>query len=177
MAHDTHMPMPMPSNDTMDHCKPGMMSMSFHASAIEPEILFSFWKSCNVWGMLLSCFITFLIAIFLEILKAIRRRVSRRNFIHAHERMIESNSNNTNSSGAPVMHRNTVKDVIRKNLTLPHLLQSVLYGAQVLIGMLLMLIFMTYNVWLCIALVVGAVVGFVFFGDSEHHADDYAICH
>ena len=38
------------------------------------------------------------------------------------------------------------------------------YSMQVTLAYLLMLIFMTYNSWLCAAVVVGAAVGYFLFG-------------
>lgn len=45
-----------------------------------------------------------------------------------------------------------------------HIYQTVLHILQVTISFLLMLIFMTYNVWLCLAVVIGAAGGYFMFG-------------
>ena len=45
-----------------------------------------------------------------------------------------------------------------------HLLQTVLHMLQVFLGYLLMLAFMTYNVWLCVAIILGAGSGYFLFG-------------
>lgn len=45
-----------------------------------------------------------------------------------------------------------------------HLYQSFLHLVQVTLSLMLMLIFMTYNVWLCLAVVFGAMVGYFLFG-------------
>ncbi|XP_017039330.1 CUF1-dependent copper transporter 1 [Drosophila ficusphila] len=44
-----------------------------------------------------------------------------------------------------------------------HLLQTLLHVLQVLISFLLMLVFMTFNVWLCLAVLLGAGVGYYAF--------------
>ena len=44
-----------------------------------------------------------------------------------------------------------------------HLVDSVLEGAQILAGYILMLIAMTFSVWLLIAVVVGSALGYWFF--------------
>lgn len=44
-----------------------------------------------------------------------------------------------------------------------HLYQTLLHIIQVTLSFLLMLIFMTYNVWLCLAVVLGAAVGYFLF--------------
>ncbi|XP_030371155.1 probable low affinity copper uptake protein 2 [Scaptodrosophila lebanonensis] len=45
-----------------------------------------------------------------------------------------------------------------------HLYQTFLHMLQVTISFLLMLVFMTFNVWLCLAVVLGAGVGYFMFG-------------
>jgi len=45
-----------------------------------------------------------------------------------------------------------------------HLLQTVLQFVQVVLSYCLMLIFMTYNVWLGLAVALGAAVGYFMFG-------------
>lgn len=45
-----------------------------------------------------------------------------------------------------------------------HLYQSFLHLVQVTLSLMLMLIFMTYNSWLCFAVVFGAMIGYFLFG-------------
>lgn len=44
-----------------------------------------------------------------------------------------------------------------------HLYQTFLHVLQVFISFLLMLVFMTFNVWLCVAVLLGAGVGYFIF--------------
>lgn len=45
-----------------------------------------------------------------------------------------------------------------------HFYQTFLHVLQVTLSFLLMLIFMTYNLWLCSAVVIGAAIGYFLFG-------------
>lgn len=45
-----------------------------------------------------------------------------------------------------------------------HSFQTFLHIVQIIISYFLMLIFMTYNVWLCFAVVLGAAIGYFLFG-------------
>jgi len=45
-----------------------------------------------------------------------------------------------------------------------HVFQTLLHLVQIIISYLLMLVFMTYNVWLCIAVALGATTGYFIFG-------------
>ena len=49
-------------------------------------------------------------------------------------------------------------------LTCSHLVQTLLHIFQVIISYCLMLVFMTYNVWLCAAVALGAGMGYFVFG-------------
>ncbi|XP_053672049.1 high affinity copper uptake protein 1 [Anopheles nili] len=71
-----------------------------------------------------------------------------------------------NEDSARIVHM--VGEVIHKQpptmLSLMHLYQTVLHILQVTLSFLLMLIFMTYNTWLCLAVVLGAALGYFLFG-------------
>ncbi|XP_035894624.1 high affinity copper uptake protein 1 isoform X2 [Anopheles stephensi] len=74
-----------------------------------------------------------------------------------------------NEEGARIVHM--VGEVIHKQpqcrptmLSLMHLYQTLLHILQVTTSFLLMLIFMTYNTWLCLAVVLGAGLGYFLFG-------------
>ena len=59
-----------------------------------------------------------------------------------------------------------------------HLVQTVLHVVQIVVSYFLMLIFMTFNMWLCIAVALGAGVGyFVFAWDRTAIADPNEHCH
>ena len=45
-----------------------------------------------------------------------------------------------------------------------HVVQTLLHALQFTVSYLLMLVFMTYNVWLCLGVVVGATLGYFLFG-------------
>ena len=49
-----------------------------------------------------------------------------------------------------------------------HILQSILHIVQVGYGYVLMLVAMTYNVWLFLALIFGAGVGYLIFAKTRH---------
>uniref|UniRef100_A0A2K5K495 Copper transport protein n=1 Tax=Colobus angolensis palliatus TaxID=336983 RepID=A0A2K5K495_COLAP len=63
----------------------------------------------------------------------------------------------------------THKTVRQQMLSFPHLLQTVLHIIQVVISYFLMLIFMTYNGYLYIAVTVGAGTGYLLFIDITEH--------
>jgi len=48
-----------------------------------------------------------------------------------------------------------------------HLLQTLLHMLQITVSYMLMLVFMTYNVWLCTSVVLGAGFGYFLFGNQR----------
>ncbi|XP_037078806.1 uncharacterized protein LOC119099831 isoform X2 [Pollicipes pollicipes] len=55
----------------------------------------------------------------------------------------------------------------QRMLSKHHFLQTFLHAVQVVVGYFLMLAFMTYNVWLGIAIVLGAAAGYFIFGSKK----------
>lgn len=83
-------------------------------------------------------------------------------------------SPNPNPNPNPNRNTNTLPRLMTRVPWLApiHWYQTLLHMLQVTISFLLMLIFMTFNVWLCIAVVLGAGVGyFLFFAQSENVSD------
>lgn len=59
-----------------------------------------------------------------------------------------------------------------------HAWQTFLHGIQVLVSYMLMLVFMTYNTWLCAAVVLGSATGYFLFGWRESVVVDFTEhCH
>lgn len=51
-----------------------------------------------------------------------------------------------------------------------HVLQTFLFILQTTLGYVLMLVFMTFSLWLCLAVVLGMTVGYYFFSDRTFAA-------
>lgn len=57
-----------------------------------------------------------------------------------------------------------------------HVIKAVIYAVQNFYAFMLMLVFMTYNGWVMVAVSVGAFVGYLFFGTNTSSTKDTA-CH
>lgn len=57
-----------------------------------------------------------------------------------------------------------------------HIIKAVLYALQNFYAFMLMLVFMTYNGWVMIAVTLGAFIGYVTFGQKTSATKDNA-CH
>lgn len=166
------------------------MGMVFHFADCE-SILFTFWRTDSATSMVVSCFIVFLIAVFYEGLKFYRQWLMSQN-------RLEGGANRRRSRRSRRSHRRNLEMQLEDGMSqssvmsaVPggggascgaslgpwfkpmHLFQTVLHMFHVFIAFMLMLIFMTFNVWLCAAVVLGAGLGyFIFFaktgGLTEH---------
>lgn len=160
-----------------------MMSMAFHGGYNE-TILFEQWKIDSLSGLLWSMLLIFIMAALYEGLKYYREYLFWKTYNALQYRPVtvteKSSGNGTvgnNNESAPngggsgddgsrVVHM--VGEVIHKQpptmLSAMHLFQTFLHILQVTLSFLLMLIFMTYNTWLCVAVVLGAALGYFLFG-------------
>ncbi|XP_018804233.1 PREDICTED: high affinity copper uptake protein 1 isoform X1 [Bactrocera latifrons] len=148
-----------------------MMSMAFHFGYNE-TVLFSWWKFDSIMGLIGSMIAIFVMAVLYEGLKYYREYLFWKTYnlleyrpVTGPQRNPEDPQRSTPSTSAsPVQY---VGEVIHKQpptmLSLNHFYQTGLHILQVTLSFMLMLIFMTYNVWLCIAVVLGAAVGYFLF--------------
>ncbi|KAL5290998.1 SLC31A1 family protein [Megaselia abdita] len=154
------------TGNMMEH----MMSMAFHFGYNE-TILFSSWTISSVGGLIGSMVAIFLMATLYEGLKYYREYLFWKTYnlleyrpvcAPPPDRTVEEQRSGTS---APTVQY--IGEVIHKKpptmISWNHLYQTVLHIIQVTLSFLLMLIFMTYNVWLCLAVVLGAAVGYFLF--------------
>jgi len=80
-----------------------------------------------------------------------------------------ANKTKSNNETHNRLIQNTSPEVVVKSyssrlFSQGHLIQTFLHMFQITVSYLLMLVFMTYNTWLCVAVVLGAGAGYFFFG-------------
>uniref|UniRef100_A0A182PNB9 Copper transport protein n=1 Tax=Anopheles epiroticus TaxID=199890 RepID=A0A182PNB9_9DIPT len=169
-----------------------MMSMSFHGGYDE-TILFEQWKIDSLGGLLWSMLLIFVMAALYEGLKYYREHLFWRTYNALQYRPVtvteKSNGNGVTVAGTSAggervagvgdglngvnggtggvaggLNEEGARIVQPTMLSLMHLYQTLLHILQVTLSFLLMLIFMTYNTWLCLAVVLGAALGYFLFG-------------
>uniref|UniRef100_A0A023FC90 Copper transport protein n=1 Tax=Amblyomma cajennense TaxID=34607 RepID=A0A023FC90_AMBCJ len=149
--HDHHM-------DGSSHGSMDMhMAMYFHTGFSE-TILFKDWAVSSVAGMVGSVVGVFFMAALYEALKYFREHLFRLHF----SSMSYSSVSVMGQDGRTLTE---VHQIVRNRIvSWPHLLQTFLHMVQMVISYFLMLIFMTYNVWLCLGVILGAGFGYFVFG-------------
>lgn len=182
--HDSHGDMPMnathsPTTMNMNHGMVHMMMMKmyFHASK-EATILFEDWKVDTVGGIVASCFGIFILAALYEGLKVFREVMKRRYSYLVSVDLSETKTYGIGPSQTTVVTESRGQSPRSRIFNWHHFLQTGLHVVQVTVSYFLMLIFMTYNVWLCLAVVLGAGFGYFVFGWMINKVVDiYEHCH
>ncbi|KAM3959327.1 high affinity copper uptake protein 1 [Aphomia sociella] len=169
MDHSMHAMVPAMDHSRHDHgdhgdhgdcCGGGHNhAMVFHACVCQ-EILFKGWMTTNALEMFGSCVAIFLAGVLYEGLKYYREALHSRAMNATGDSRVNITKNecgvNGNCGGTAV---------VKYSMLSPgHILQTGLHIVQSTASYILMLIFMTYNVWPCLALVLGLAVGYFFFG-------------
>ena len=157
--------------DGMDH----MMKMYFHGGCTE-VILFDFWRIDSVGGLVGSMAVVFLLATAYEGIKFAREFLLKRYFtpVRAYNAIASSNNEAaaavTSDSAAEAQESasavgaTSIKTVETSMTSIGHLVLTLIHVVQVTLAYLLMLVFMTYNTWLCAAVVLGFGFGYFLFG-------------
>uniref|UniRef100_W5LWQ5 Copper transport protein n=2 Tax=Lepisosteus oculatus TaxID=7918 RepID=W5LWQ5_LEPOC len=165
MSHEHHNHGTMAPSTTGSHgdhnhgdMEHGMsMQMTFYMDYKNVELLFAGLVINSPGEMVGACIAVFLLAVFYEGLKIGREFLLRRSQVS-----VRYNSMPVPGPNGTVLME-THKTVGQRMFSMPHLLQTVLHVIQVVVSYFLMLIFMTYNGFLCIAVAAGAGTGYFLF--------------
>eukprot|EP00794_Sanderia_malayensis_P016202 gene16202-17832_t len=143
-----------------------MMQMYFYAGQ-EVTILFKRWKVETTAELVGSMIGLIFLGILYEGIKIgreiLKRRAAKRVII---KETIAINSLNAGNGVDKKCTQSGYTTSPPKEILLSgsHFLQTLLHIVQVFVGYLLMLAFMTYNVWVCFAIILGAGLGYFAFG-------------
>ncbi|KAK9306264.1 hypothetical protein QLX08_002991 [Tetragonisca angustula] len=142
------------------------MSMVFHGGYCE-NVLFESWKISSISGLVGSMIGIMIMAALYEGLKYYREYLFWKMYNSLQYRSVTMpQEKNVVAEDNRVVHM--VGEVIHKQpptmLSWMHTFQTFLHIVQIVLSYFLMLIFMTYNVWLCFAVVFGAAIGYFLFG-------------
>jgi len=157
-----------------------MMKMYFHGGYNE-VILFDFWRISTLGGLIGSMIGCFILGILYEGLKFLREFLIGRELRTTSYTNVSSNPVDISDEGADTASVHSTEQAITRSaerragedrvkiiqtsiLSRGHLLQTLLQFVQIVLSYCLMLIFMTYNVWLCLAVALGAAAGYFMFG-------------
>ncbi|XP_017481185.1 PREDICTED: high affinity copper uptake protein 1 isoform X2 [Rhagoletis zephyria] len=155
-------------NDTSADVASCPMIMVFHGGHCE-RILWRNWVASTVVEFAFSCVAWFFIAFIYEALKCTRQQLHKRSVQKAAERMAEEEAKRaTHPAGCPhapaplpEIRSKTYRDRL---FSIDHIIQTLLNVIQVIISYLLMLVFMNFNYWLSLSVILGLGFGYFCFG-------------
>ena len=136
------------------------MKMYFHIG-FEKDVLFAGWDADTEIKMIGTVAAVFLLALVFEWIKFYRIRYSQLASIVpavVRNRGLGTANGSSQSSGESRHSR---------WLSLPRLIESLLYAVQVAISFTLMLLVMTFNVWILLGTVLGMMTGYALFASSS----------
>ncbi|RWS07251.1 hypothetical protein B4U79_06998 [Dinothrombium tinctorium] len=173
--HSSH-PMPM-----MVH---HMMKMYFHTD-FGDTLFFENWVLNNAWQTIVACLLLFILAALYEGLKSYREYLYRQRkqapcypvSVLQFESANGTGDQTTNTSGCAnaggcgdgsTFRRQSSlyaanRIFYKRMLNSHHIVQSLLHVLQVAVSYTLMLAFMTFNIWICLAILAGAGLGYFLF--------------
>ncbi|XP_076823850.1 high affinity copper uptake protein 1-like [Clavelina lepadiformis] len=134
-----------------------MMHMTFYFGVEGVPILFKELTVNSNGGMAGACIVVCLVAMFYEGLKVLREWLLQKAIMDSKYATVLENEN----GNSYIEQRKPNKHAI---CTSSHWIQTLLHLLQVTVSYALMLIFMTYNAYLAISIVVGAGLGYFLFG-------------
>ncbi|XP_069119644.1 high affinity copper uptake protein 1-like isoform X2 [Argopecten irradians] len=161
----------MHGNHSMD--MPGMMQMYFH-TGVKEYILFETLLTSTAGEMVGACVAIFFLAVLYEGLKVLREHLLRKSLTVNKYSSVTATGNGfsqdttaidpskTKNNSYNLQEQRTLRNV--HMLSGSHFIQTFLHMLQVFVSYCLMLVFMTYNAWLCIAVILGAAAGYFLFG-------------
>ncbi|XP_023939085.2 high affinity copper uptake protein 1 isoform X2 [Bicyclus anynana] len=150
-----------------------MMSMTFHGGFVE-TILFSWWNVTKVEQFIGSFFAIFILAVLYEGLKYYRKHLLWKTYAGLQYCAVAP----PDKGVANICAQDEPQVIQPRMMSVAHGWQTVLHGVQVLVSYMLMLVFMTYNTWLCAAVVLGSATGYFLFGWRESVVVDFTEhCH
>lgn len=178
-SNTTHAPTTMDHSGHGGHGNfgDGHMMMYFHVSK-QVVILFEGWSVNSAEGIIGSCVAIFILAALYEGLKVLREVLKRRYSYVVSVDMTETKTYGTGPGQTTVITESKGHLPSSRLCNWHHFLQTFLHIVQVTVSYFLMLIFMTYNVWLCLAVALGAGFGYFAFGWKLNKVIDiYEHCH
>ncbi|XP_017873641.1 PREDICTED: high affinity copper uptake protein 1 [Drosophila arizonae] len=155
------------------------MIMVFHGGHCE-RILWRSWVAYTVTEFAFSCIAFFAMSFLYELLKFLRVQLTRREARKEAEQLAEEQRRKAlgDCNGCSETQLAEIRDKTywQRIFNMPHIIQTLLNFIQLIISYLLMLVFMNFNYWLCLSVILGLAFGYFFFGYVQKDPKDSDCC-
>ncbi|XP_054730100.1 high affinity copper uptake protein 1-like [Anastrepha obliqua] len=148
--------------DHRHYSGPCPMLMVFHGGNCE-QILWHGWTVSDIVEFIFATLAIFVLAFSYEALKFFNQQLLKKNSAKEMRDAKVSTAVKSSYSETPLTgrYRNGYRHEIS---TTAHFIHTLLHTVQVMISYLLMMVFMNFNYWLCLAVISGLSLGFFGFG-------------
>ncbi|KAK1222045.1 copper transpport protein [Marasmius sp. AFHP31] len=146
------------------------MNMLWNTQIIDTCIVFPSWHIGSTSSFVFSCFVIVALGIFYEYLRVLQKSFDARlasTLSKGKNRDRSRSRGNSPGHGAEEQGLLTGRSPVGPRVAVPPVsraIRAILYGATVFLSFFLMLVFMTYNAYLILAVVLGAAIGHYIFG-------------
>ncbi|KAG2236607.1 hypothetical protein INT48_000161 [Thamnidium elegans] len=174
-GHDMSSMLGQDMTSMAEHDMPVMcaMNMLFNWQIKDTCIVFEWWHIYTATDLLLSCIIVFAITAGYEYLRVLSNSLDDQ-WSQADKKKLSDQIHGEESETTDSFLR---KDTMRRWSSKQEAIRSLVYAALVGISFWLMLVFMTYNGYLMISIVLGAGFGHFIFGQGKLKASRDIQCH
>ncbi|KAF9070379.1 Ctr copper transporter family-domain-containing protein [Rhodocollybia butyracea] len=150
------------------------MNMLWNTQIVDTCIVFRSWHIKTNTAFVFSFVVIVGLGIFYEYLRTLQKSVDTRIALSLIKDQRRSRSRSSSGRASPILQENEgllsgrkLANIAGVPVPLPsRILRAGLYGVSVFLSFFLMLVFMTYNAYLILAVVLGAAVGHFIFGAS-----------
>jgi len=153
------------------------MHMLWNTQIQDTCIVFESWHISSTFSFVVSFFVIVAIGLFYEWLRSFQKAFDKQLLHRESKGKVRLGGNSRDGS----RERSEEDGLLGKPVALalvPKVIRSVLYAATVFISFFLMLVFMTYNAYLILAVVIGAGVGNYLFAGLTADGDSKGVaCH
>ncbi|GAB7354043.1 hypothetical protein MBLNU459_g4624t2 [Dothideomycetes sp. NU459] len=165
MDHSMHHSMDM-GHGGMDHGNMCNMNMLFTWDTNNLCIVFRSWRVTGTMSLIWSLFGVVLLTAGYELVREMSRR-----YEAGAQKEIQLPNNTAEESSSLLWPGRDASQAEQKS----KIIKALFYAVQVFYSFFIMLLFMTYNGWIMLAVGVGAFVGYLVFGNAT--ATKSAACH
>ncbi|XP_028128853.1 high affinity copper uptake protein 1 isoform X2 [Diabrotica virgifera virgifera] len=141
---------------SLHHSGMDMVMQMYFKFSTDEYVLFKAWHFTTAGGLIGSMIGIAILAAIYEGLKYFREYLFWKTYNSLQYRAVSLPDKNATPEEPQVVQPTMMSKM--------HALQTILHMVQMVLSYFLMLIFMTFNVWLCMAVVVGAGIGYFLFG-------------
>ncbi|ESN95093.1 hypothetical protein HELRODRAFT_179678 [Helobdella robusta] len=143
--------------------------LNYFHTRLRNVILFQGWETYNAPDVVLACVFAFVVAIIFEVVQSVKECYAKKCYKWKLIERTERFKDESNDYGGVDRAQTESTKACSSPFTRSNLIKTILYTIHSSLGILIMLIYMTFNTYLCLAIILGKAVGFFFLNDTDFY--------